>query len=196
MVIIKARRPPDPGPDRSMVRWTRAVGVFTAVLALVAALQFWAFVQSERAFLSVPSMAFEGGVLPQAGDPSPLVMLQLRNGGRSTAVFDRLVFNQAYGPRQPMSQKLEYKEAQSQLSAPSPIPAGATIPVRDHLDMFTQEDIGAIKTGKNRLALFGYISYTDAFWLFGNRATGYCFTYSPTESQWITCPERAYTYVR
>ena len=73
MVIVKARRPPDPSPDRSMVRWTRAVGIFTFALAVVAALQFWAFVQSERAFLSVVDVSIDGGLLPKAGDPAPLV---------------------------------------------------------------------------------------------------------------------------
>jgi hypothetical protein len=178
-----------------MVRWTRAVGLFTGVLALLAAIQFWAFVQSERAFLSIPGIAIDGG-LPRAGDPSPLVIMQIRNSGRSTAVLGRLVFNQASGAMASLLQGREYKEGQSQLSTPPPIPADTTIPVRDHLQMFTQEEIDAIKAGKNRLAFFGYVAYTDEFWLFGSKTTGYCFTYSSTESQWIDCPERDYTYVK
>ena len=62
--------------------------------------------------------------------------------------------------------------------------------------MFTQEEIGAIKAGNNRLALFGYIAYTDPFLLFGSRTTGFCFTYFAPDAQWVNCPEREYTYAK
>jgi hypothetical protein len=148
-----------------------------------------------KSVLSIPAMSIDGG-LPRAGDPSPLVIMQIKNSGRSTAVVGRFVFNQASGIMAPMPETREYKEGQSQLSAPPPIPANTIIPVRNHLRMFTQEEIDAIKAGKNRLAFFGYVEYTDEFWLFGNKTTGYCFNYSSTESQWVDCPERDYTYVK
>jgi hypothetical protein len=195
MVIIKARRPPDPGPDRSMVFWTRAVGVFTMVLALVAVLQFWAFVQSERAFLSIANVSIDGG-LPKAGDPTPHLVMQIKNGGRNTAFIDRVLLDEAYGLNGPLSQKPGYKD-EAEPGVPPPIPADTIVPRSTHLPKsFTQDEIDAIKAGKNRFALFGYITYTDTFWLFGSRTTGFCYTYSPDVSQLATCPERAYTYVK
>jgi hypothetical protein len=73
-----------------MVRWTAVVGVFTFFLSLFTALQFWASVQSERAFLSVASLTINGG-FPQAGDPTIRVFFQVKNGGRTTAFPERAV---------------------------------------------------------------------------------------------------------
>jgi hypothetical protein len=196
MVIIKARRPPDPGPDRSMVFWTRAVGVFTMVLALVAVLQCWAFVQSERAFLSVVGLSIGGvdGGLPKASEPHTRVVLQVRNGGRNTAFVDRFRLNAAYGPMGPLPQEPVYKD-EPQFGVPRPIPGDTTIPVTDGVTKtFTSDEIDGYRTGKGRFALYGYVKYNDAFWLFGSRTTGYCFTYSSIEDQWASCPEPNYTY--
>ena len=79
----------NPSLDRSMVRWTRVVGAFTAFLAIVAGLQFWAFIQSERAFLSVAGLTINGG-FPQAGDPSVRVFVQVKNSGRNIASLNTL----------------------------------------------------------------------------------------------------------
>jgi hypothetical protein len=179
-----------------MVRWTSAVGLFTGVLALLAALQLWAFVQSERAFLSVAGISIDGGLLPKAGDPSYRVTMQVRNAGRNTAFVDRLLLDEAYGPTQPMPQQPEYKD-EPRLGVPPPIPADTTVPANDHMQRsYTQDEIDRIKAGTSRLSLFGYIKYTDELWLFGNKTTGFCFVYSSIDAQWTTCPERDYTYVK
>ena len=192
---VNTSKPPEPSLERSMVRWTRAVRLFTFALAVVAALQFWAFVQSERAFLSVAGVSIDGG-LPKAGDPTPHVVMQIKNSGRNTAFVDRVLLDEAYGLNGPLSQKPNYKD-ETDPGVPPPIPADTTVPRNNHLPKtFTQDEIDAVKAGKNRLALFGYITYTDTFWLFGSRTTGFCYTYSPDVSQLATCPERAYTYVK
>jgi hypothetical protein len=203
MVIIKARRPPDPGPDRSMVRWTKAVAWFTGVLALftfllalVAALQLWAFVQSERAFLSVVGLSIGGtdGGLPKASEPHTRVVLQMRNGGRNTAFIDRFRFDAAYGAMGPLPQEPQYLD-EPQFGVPRPIPGDTTVPVNDGVaKTFTPDEIDGFRTSKGRFSLYGYVKYNDAYWLFGARTTGYCFTYSSREAQWTTCPEPNYTY--
>jgi hypothetical protein len=187
-----------------MVRWTRAVGIFTGVLAFftfllaaVAFLQLWAFVQSERAFLSVVGLSIGGvdGGLPKAGEPHTRVVLQMRNGGRNTAFVDRFRFEAAYGGAMaPFPQEPQYVD-EREFGVPRPIPGDTTIPVNDGVSKtFTPDEIDGFRAGKGRFSLYGYVKYNDAFWLFGARTTGYCFTYSSTEAQWMTCPERDYTY--
>jgi hypothetical protein len=51
-------------------RWQLdAVGIFTGLLTLVAGVQCWAFVQSERAAIAIEAVSFEGGEL--AGQQAP-----------------------------------------------------------------------------------------------------------------------------
>ncbi len=121
--------------------------------------------------------------------------MQIKNGGRNTAFVDRTILDLYYGP---MPEKREYIE-EAQFSAPPPIPADGSVPRNDIMILpkaFTQDEIDGIKSGKNRMSLAGYITYSDTFWLFGKKTTGFCFTYYPADtSQLVTCPERAYTYI-
>jgi hypothetical protein len=63
--------------DGAIRFWTAVVGLFTGILAIVGGLQFWAFVQSERAFLSIVSMSIDGA-LPKAGDKSVQLFFKLK----------------------------------------------------------------------------------------------------------------------
>ena len=170
-----ASQPSDPSPDHSITRWTRVVArytgwlaFFTAFLAIVAGLQFWAFVQSERGFLSVTSLTINGG-FPQAGNPSVRVFFQIRNSGRTTAFPERAVLAMRVGQ---LSAKPEYGD-EPQVALP-PVPADS--PANDHdvialQRALTQDEIDAIKAGAIRMSLFGSITYSDTFGLFGKRTT-------------------------
>ena len=82
-----------------------------------------------------------------------------------------------------------------------PIPADSIANPHDVIILkkaLTQGDIDSIKAGKTRMSILGYITYSDAFWLFGDRTTGFCFTYTPLPtgaSPFDTCQEPDYTYV-
>jgi hypothetical protein len=187
--------PADNRADRSMVRWTRVVGLFTASLAVVAGLQFWAFVQTERAFLSVVSLTIDGG-LPEIGNQSVRVFFQVKNSGRSTGFPSRSVLVMGFGPR---PSKPVYGD-EPQVAA-LPVPAADVANDQDVIVLsrpLSTADVEGVKSGSIRMSVFGYISYSDTFWFFGNRTTGFCFNYTPLPtgaSQFETCPERDYTYV-
>ena len=180
-----------------MVRWTRIVGLFTASLAVVAGLQFWAFVQTERAFLSVVNLAIDGG-LPGIGNQSVRVFFQIKNSGRSTGFPDRSVLAMRFGP---LPSKPVYG-VEPQLAA-LPVPVDGIAINHDMVILggpLSKADVEGVKAGTIRMSLFGYISYSDTFWFFGNRTTAFCFNYTPMPmppgaSQFDTCPERGYTYV-
>lgn len=192
---IRTEKMAKPDLDRSLVRWTRIVGLFTFFLAIVAAIQFWAFVQSERAFLSVISLSVNGN-FPIAGDPSVRVFFQVKNGGRNVAMPQYTTVTMGLGqlPARP-----EYgAEPQSAKPPIQPDSVANDIDVIVLQRALTQDEIDGIKAGKNRMSFFGYIKYTDVFWLFGSRTTGFCFTYTaqPTSvSPFVTCPESDYTYL-
>ena len=146
-----------------MARWTRVVGAFTAFLAIVAGLQFWAFVQSERAFLSVAGLTINGG-FPQAGDPSVRVFAQIKNSGRNIAFPKHFVLAMGFGA---LPSKREIID-QPQLPEP-PIPAGSIANPHDVIVLkkaLTQGDIDSIKAGNKDVHfgihhIFGHIL---AFW--------------------------------
>ena len=187
----KNNQPSGPQFDRYLVRWTRVVGLFTAVLAVVGGLQFWAFVQSERAFLSAMSLTINGG-FPQAGDRSIRVFFQMKNGGRTTAFPKRAIIIGV------LPTKFEYGDEPSYVMIP--VAADSVLNTSDNLILsrpLTQTDIELVKIGASRMSIFGFIIYSDTYWLFGDRTTGFCFTYSPVPtgaSQFVTCPEQGYTY--
>ena len=190
----KNNQPPNPHLDRALVKWTKFVGIFTGVLAVVGGLQFWAFVQSERAFLSPVSLTINGG-FPQAGDRSTRVFLQMRNGGRTTAFPKHAVIGLRIGA---LPTTAEYGNERA--FPMNPTPADAVLNASDNVVLsrpLTQSDIDSVKAGANRMSVFGYVIYSDSFWLFGDRTTGFCFTYTPDPtgaSQFVTCPEQGYTY--
>ena len=195
MVIIKARRPPDPGPDRSMVFWTRAVGVFTIVLAIVAVLQFLAFVQSERALLSLAGLEIVGGV-PKAGDPLVHVLVRFTNSGRAAAAAGHFALGIHFEALPPKPEYNDLPERGSQ-----PVPAGGGTEFYSTVTLtraLTQDEIDKIKLGTTRMSIFGYIKYSDPFFFFGGMTNGFCSTYVPPPAGeakfYNSCPEPNYTY--
>lgn len=195
----EAKRNIDPNStlNRTMVFWTSVVGIFTFVLSAVAFLQFWAFVQSERAFLSVTSLRIDGE-FPKPGDKLIRVFFQVKNSGKSAAYANHVTLGMALGrlPDAP------YYGNEQQRTQP-PIAPEAVAFDGDEVILsrsITQEDIDAVKAGTVRLSFFGFMSYTDIFqfWpLFSGKSYGFCFTYSATPtgaSPFVACPELAYTY--
>ncbi|HZZ25643.1 MAG TPA: hypothetical protein VFE60_25185 [Roseiarcus sp.] len=178
-----------------MVRWTRAVGVFTGALALVAALQFWAFVQSERALLSLVGLEVNGGA-PKAGDLSVHVLVRFTNSGRIAASAGHFALGLRFGD---LPQRPEYNDLPTFGSQPIPAGGGTEFyPTAPLSRALTQDEVDKVKSGALRMSLFGYIKYSDAFSFFGTTTIGFCSTYIPPplgEAKFYnSCPEPSYTY--
>ena len=181
----------------AMVRWTRAVGVFTGFLVVVGAIQVLAFIESERAFLSVVDFRINGD-LPKVGSRNVQVLFGVKNGGKNIAFVSYETVSAKVGPLQANP---EYGN-EPQRPIP-PIPPDVVANSSDNILLsaaLSQGEIDAMKDESRRLSIFGYITYSDTFWILGNRTNGFCYTYMPVSSggrtELVTCPERQYTYAK
>lgn len=173
----KPKEAPSDQFDLAMLRWTRVVAVFTAVLASVGGIQTWAFIQSERASLYVNILSIE---------PSPVqplrpfsIRLSVTNTGRSQA---SIVEAKTKGwvslslPEKPDLADINFR------AIGGLVPAGGTRffvngPLNPALTGFQIEDIGR---GVLNLYIFGYIKFTDDFSVFSTRTLGFCGIYNPS----------------
>jgi hypothetical protein len=190
--------------NRGMLRWTRVVGAFTAVLAVVGGLQTYAFIQSERAFAALAAIRIGGNeVTPQK---AVVLMLEIKNSGKSTAFIENAsttaVFLKA---SETLPAKPQYMPTPD--VSPGPVLANGIVNVRSDVRGFngeqrlilTEADVIAIKNGAFKFYVIGYVSYIDEFTIFGPRINGFCAFYNPggdANTHFDNCGERAYTYSR
>lgn len=124
---------------------------FTGVLAVVGGLQFWAFVESERAFLSVINLTINGG-FPSPGERTMRVLVQVKNGGKSTAFVKNTTIGVRFGK---LAEEPDYGN-EPQLVTP-PIPADGIANDHDVIVFprgLTQEEIDVVKAGTSRMSIF------------------------------------------
>jgi|CXWL01.1.fsa_nt_gi hypothetical protein len=182
-------------------RLCKPITLFTGLLVVISVLQYRAFVASERASV-VPIEVHFAKELIAGLHPLPIVV-EMQNGGKSTATTDELAMAITHGPLPP---EPEYYKT-------TPYTVTPILPNGTHKKVFSF-DIGntgwseetrmGVKTGARKLYLYGYIRYQDEFshspWPFGTRETGFCFVYMPIggvhDSVFETCPEPAYTYTK
>jgi hypothetical protein len=176
-----------------------AVAAFTGLLTIVTGTQVWAFIQSERASVTVVAI----GPNTPIKSNQPLVFgLIMRNGGKSTAdiVDGNVTLN--FGPN-----KLPEK--------PRYIPGNVTIEgqiisgtdfhstFRPHV-VFSEEQIAAFQAGRENLYVYGFVSYTDDFSILGPKVVGFCARFNPVNmtdrtaslGTLDTCGIRNYSYRR
>ena len=167
---------------------------FTIGLVIVGSLQTYAFIASERAFVSPTATNFTNGFV--VGEDPLQMWIAMRNGGKSVAAIEQLVVAITHE----LPPKPEYYTAQK-IAFP-PIIAQDTI--RRGLGFKTgwpQPIIDEIAGGDRKFYIFGVIRYRDDFsWLFGRRETGFCYRYVPGPvggpHAFDTCREPQYTYTR
>lgn len=167
-----------------MLHWTRVVGVFTAVLAVVGAIQAWSFIESERAFVSVGVTGF--GQNGFAANKKLGFVLRVENGGRSPAFITAVSGRPYIGNRLP--------ETPVYLAPNGKNGTGAIAPGGARTVSFTETtkgtegqliddyNFGIINSGASRLYVFGFVEYTDDFSIWGRRYVGFCQVYDPKNS--------------
>jgi hypothetical protein len=137
--------------DEPVALFTAVLTVFTGVLMLVGALQTWAFVVSERAFLTVGN--FTMSIAP---DVPLAVIFALKNTGKSVgSIIDfNIAFSNSLAP------KPDYAVPLSGLYI-GPILPGADNPQiyrpnnNAPLWKLTQTELNDIKSGKQQLFIYG-----------------------------------------
>jgi hypothetical protein len=161
--------------DEPVALFTAVLTLFTGILMLVGALQTWAFVASERAFLTVGNFTLT--IAPDA--PLAPVFL-IKNTGKSVgSIVDfNIAFSKSLAPKPNYATPL------------SGMYIGPILPGVDNPQIYrpnnnaplwklTQTEVDEIKNGKQQLFIFGFVSYSDDFWLFGGKVTG-CYLLNPS----------------
>jgi hypothetical protein len=174
-------------PDR-MVRFTWWVATFTFCLAFTAAIQTWAFIQSERAFVSPIAMRFIPA-FPQSKIAS--FTIEIKNSGRSTAS----VRHSAYTITPKLPENADIPEL-VELAFP-PVVAGGVISSEIKVGPLADDVIKEF-SGTEVFYIYGIIDYVDDFSVFGNKRDGWCYIYkvgsNASLSQFDTCNNPKYTY--
>ncbi len=169
----------------------------TFVLCVIGGFQYWAFVQSEQAFVAPTHTDF--AIKDTVGVKLLPMYLELSNSGKSPATIDEL--RVAITHKLPLER--QYGKAPN-YAFPPVMPGGST---KQQLELKFETEWGektadAVKTGEMPFYIFGRIKYHDdiRWWwrIFGPRVTGFCFIHTPTSSvaSFQTCSEPAYTYSR
>lgn len=170
--------------------------VFTGALALTAALQFWSFTQSQRAFVFPTATNFTGPLVANVQRLS--LYIDVTNSGRIPAEIEDLIALVAHelAPRPQYGEGLQRLEV-----AFPPIPAGGTL--RRFLDFgepWGEDTTSAVKSGAKRFYMYGRINYRDNYsFFFGARQSDFCFVYVPNidpgKAEFRNCLEPAYTNI-
>jgi hypothetical protein len=190
--------------------FSAAVAVFTLVLALVAYLQWRAYVEAERPLLIVEGVSF------QQDEPSiPMApIISIKNAGRSAAVITEVNIIPTFHVQQPgkLPDIPDY-HAKSVSVVINPISPGTTvnvIPVMDQIlphgtpvpPLTGAEFVGKIRSGEIPIDIYGFIKYTLRLNPFRDGITGFCFRYTPMAArsirqfQFTVCGNPAYTYAQ
>ncbi len=165
--------------------------IFTGALTVITGLQWWAFMQSESAFVSVDSVKF---TRPLVVGLNPLpIQFNLRNSGKNTAIIDEL----SVAISHELKPKPDYFKAKRR--AYPPIVAGASPKIIEGFETgWGEETNGAVLSGQMPLYFYGVVKYKDKFSFGFKSTTGFCFVYRPNnglgEPSFDTCIQSAYTY--
>jgi hypothetical protein len=178
------------------VRFSFGVLIFTGLLFLVAAMQTWAFVQSERAFV-VPSKTDFSNWPLVVGENLLEMYIEFKNSGKTAATFEDFTVAISHE----LDSAPNYSEGQK--IAFAPITAGGSNKAFLNFETGWGElTISKIKSGALKFYIFGQVKYRDAFsfFPFGVRETGYCYVFTPEkrgrEHAFSTCHSRPYTFSR
>jgi len=176
-----------------------SIAFFTFILTIVTALQVWAFITSERAFVSISDISI--GTSPiLANDPIQFTV-RIQNGGKSTAIIKALLTHIYWGELPEIPQ---YKTTEKPLRS-GPVIAGGFTTFRlggkfnEPKVIFSQEQAANINGGTLKLYVYGTISYSDDYWVLGDRRTGFCVQYNPArkgETTFNGCQSEKYVFVR
>lgn len=172
----------------------------TFVLCIVGGLQFWSFVESERAFVFPSTVGFVG--LASADISQPIILdLELSNYGRSQARVGKLV---AFVTTDPLGQEPNYETPRRVERAYPPVPSNGKIGEELNFYNWAKPTAEQVRDGALPFHIFGRVLYEDdyskllGFSFFGERHSDFCFVYvvnktDLSKSLFRNCPEPKYT---
>lgn len=166
-------------------KFTFVVAFFTGLLFIATSIQVWAFIQSERAFISLDSVTINK---LEAGKPL-VIQIVVKNSGKSTATTAVVFYNSDI--QLPLHRKYGPNKAEL-----PPVISGGTITFRFfNPDPLTEDNIRALATGAIDFYVWGYIAFEDEFSIFGHRIVGFCVVHDRDSGiGFETCHTKEYTY--
>jgi hypothetical protein len=200
-------------PPLERPRWRERVlepiSLFTLALVLLAGVQAWAFIQSERAFLVVESFTPFPEEFPPDKPGEPLYFsVDIRNGGHVGASIVESVVAVEMLP-------IGFRLDEVPTYPPNPFnPFGGEVIAGGKSNMVVNfplakgqpvsleaEGIEALRSGNSRLFVYGRVVYRDALsGLFGNRQLGFCYTFNRRAPEglalFLDCDAPGYTFSR
>jgi hypothetical protein len=176
------------------------VSVFTLFLVLSAIGQVFAFIQSERALLSISIADFKSPDAPYDDIP---IKVSIHNGGKSGALIINGGLNfQIAGPGTKLPETPSYGATREEFR--TLVLAGETIyPIAVMVSTMQKpweaDYADKIRAGIYKFTVFGFVEYEDEFSYFGYKKTGFCVRYiyyKPIGDGWISCGARNYVYAK
>lgn len=166
-----------------IVRLTGWITIFTAALTIVGSIQAWAYIQRERAAISVRQLGISTGQIVAGREFYFFVTLR-NNGGLEatpTAFF--------------IASRLDQPPARKNFLPGRSVPPYLTIPPNEESEQrywlpridgknvkFTEEQAQLLNSGRLRFFIYGEVQYTDRFtiWPLQPFSTQFCYEYAPT----------------
>jgi hypothetical protein len=185
------------------------IALFTLLLVIVAVLQLYTYIATERAVVTTGDIQFKGMNNLTVGQPLTAV-IGGKNSGRTTAFITKARFYSRLVIKRPFPSRPEYPEVAkiTNSSVNGPFVAQGVDWVFIQLDNghhtiggpFDAPSIREIAQGRVKIYIFGCIRYLDSYSVFGRpeHETGFCYHYDPTSDpsigMFVRCDEVAYTY--
>jgi len=194
----KTKKENESPQDRAARRTARATGwiaAFTIVLAVSSGFQVWAFIQGQRAFLTLSNLYFDPAQV-RVGEPIRAV-LDIKNGGRSIGIITEINLTVRLVDKLP--ETAVYDTGGNQTIPPIEAGGRASIGVKTN-KVLNENGRAGYASGAINYFLYGYISFVDDFSIRGPKTIGFCFQFAvsqvATHGQFIGCDEPQYTYYR
>jgi hypothetical protein len=194
--------------ERGMLHSTRVTAAFTGILTLLAGIQAYSFIESERASLYLKDISFIDKDAPSAKSGGIDFIITIRNTGKHIAEISKMNVVPFYGIKKKTLPEIPEYENPLALTAP-PIPPDA----EDRISATIREPgmpppigrdqlIAGVRDGSIPLWVYGFVEYEIGFPWWHSGKIGFCMKFLPVDQRrgqvgdFLICDDPKYTYVR
>jgi hypothetical protein len=182
--------------ERGMLWWTRVVAAFTVVSSILACVYAYSFIQSERAFLTVPDVAFANSE-PSSAPNGVAIIITIKNVGKHIATGINLTLNSAFFgikrdlPPNPVDENSLVKPIIIPPIAPDGTWRGTMLEIGDIKNISggpmksRNELIKDLVEGNIPFRVWGGIEYDLGFPSWTTGKTGFCYEFVPMKLRLI-----------
>jgi len=192
--------------ERGMLRSTVVTAVFTGVLTLLAFIQAYSFIESERAFLILEDLRFLH-VEPTSEPDGYDLILKVKNVGKHTAIVSEFDLRPGFFViHKTLPDVPPYDGAKIDTLIPPVGPdeiktINAHAIVKPSKNISDADRLAGVLSGDVPLRVFGFIEYDIGYPSFRSGKLGFCQEYVPISRRkngppFETCNHPAYTYTR